>query len=55
MVSAVYKKTTNLKLHFFSNDSEIDKLNNKETVGGTDRDVDELSEKNGKDDKSEAM
>jgi hypothetical protein len=27
LVTAVYKKTTNLKLHFFSNHSEIDKLN----------------------------
>lgn len=26
MISAVYKKTTNLKLHFFSNHPDIDKL-----------------------------
>lgn len=32
MVSAVYKKTTNLKLHFFSNHPEINKLNKDETL-----------------------
>ena len=31
LITAVYKKTTNLKLHFFSNHPALDKLN-KETV-----------------------
>lgn len=31
-MSAVYKKTTNLKLHFFSNQPEVSKLNKDETL-----------------------
>ena len=31
MITAVYKKTTNLKLHFFSNDSAIANMNRDES------------------------
>ena len=45
MVSSVYKKTTNLKLHFFSNYPEIANMNIEESISCcTD---DDFSSKNG--------